>query len=224
MNYTSFEIPTMISDTIIDEMTTLVTALNEELQRRNWSMRELARRADISHSWISQVVNGNVTASPEFVMLIADAFAQPRDKWLRFAEMLPPLPPALEDEQAIVYALRQLAPEERNVIKRAITGLVSGDRMPLSRASPEREERMNTPVLGNAVCHLGHPIRLIYETLFEILPPDQFKEMVIRLHESRIHSNHDGVNSPGTGHDERTDAREATLLPGGITSSKGVDI
>ncbi len=32
--------------------------LTEELNRRNWSIRELGRRSDISHSWIAKVTKG----------------------------------------------------------------------------------------------------------------------------------------------------------------------
>ncbi len=45
--------------------------LSTELEKRTWSMRELGRRAQISHSWVADVVSGAKPASWEFCAAIA---------------------------------------------------------------------------------------------------------------------------------------------------------
>jgi transcriptional regulator with XRE-family HTH domain len=45
--------------------------LTNELEKRTWSMRELARRASISHSWVADIVSGVKPPSWDFCAAIA---------------------------------------------------------------------------------------------------------------------------------------------------------
>ena len=88
-------------------------------------MRELGRRAGVSHSLISEVVNGNAKPSADFSIAIAQALNENPARLLRMAGFLDePLPPAAEHEAELVQLYRRLPPEVRPVILAALRGAV----------------------------------------------------------------------------------------------------
>ena len=73
-------------------MSELTTWLSTELERRGWSIRELARRANISHTWIANVLSGQRPASWDFCAAIAQALLKQPEEVFRLASLLPNRP------------------------------------------------------------------------------------------------------------------------------------
>jgi transcriptional regulator with XRE-family HTH domain len=152
---------------IIEEMDDFTGLLNAQLAERGWSISEFARRSGMSQSTASDVINGKVPPSARVIYMTADAFNEPREKWLRIAGHLPPQPPAQDDEQQVVNAYRDLEPEERDVIKRALLGLVNGRTNHPARGPPT-EERTQRGERNDAILSLDDPIRAVLEGYVEI--------------------------------------------------------
>lgn len=72
--------------------------LNEQMKNNNWSVRETARRAGISHTPLSFILNGN-QPSFETCVALAKAFRVPEEQVLRLAGLLPAIP---KDEAEIL--------------------------------------------------------------------------------------------------------------------------
>mgnify|MGYP001824781144 CR=1 FL=1 len=91
--------------------------INEEMDNRGWSQRELARRADLSHGTISKVIAGQTRVTFEFCHAIAQAFGEPPQKLFRLAGLLPPLP-SEQDEliEEVVARFTTLSVERRKQV------------------------------------------------------------------------------------------------------------
>jgi transcriptional regulator with XRE-family HTH domain len=89
--------------------------LEQQLEKRSWSMSELARRCDVSHPTISRVISGERGPGPDLCRAIAHAFDMPEEKVFRIAGLLSELPAPDEDFTfAQVYdMMKHLTPEER---------------------------------------------------------------------------------------------------------------
>ena len=103
--------------------------LYEQLNARDWSMNELARRADISSGAISLVMSGQRGPGPDVCLGIARALQLPPETVFRKAGLLPPTsepeePMTLQraaflfshlngDEQDAVLALMEKLVEDR---------------------------------------------------------------------------------------------------------------
>lgn len=99
-------------------MTKLSSLITTELEERGWSMRELGRRAGVSHAHISNVVSGSAKPGADFCLAIARAFRLPPERMLRLGGFLPPLlgpetDPALNE---LLEITRQLSPEGRQEV------------------------------------------------------------------------------------------------------------
>lgn len=68
-----------------------VTWLTEEMESRGWNNSELARRAGLVPSAISQVISGTRSPGYELCVKVARAFGIPPETVLRRARLLPPL-------------------------------------------------------------------------------------------------------------------------------------
>lgn len=77
---------------MIDESNALIIWLEQEITSRNWSARELARRAGISSASVLDVLNQRIEASYKFCMAIASALKVSPENVLRKADLLPPDP------------------------------------------------------------------------------------------------------------------------------------
>jgi transcriptional regulator with XRE-family HTH domain len=86
--------------------------LYEELERRKWSQRELARQADISQAFVNRVLSGNASPSINFCNQIARALGVAPEQVLRLAGILPP---ASDDStlQELIELARNLSQEDR---------------------------------------------------------------------------------------------------------------
>src|SRR5688572_3256147 len=62
--------------------------LNQQMKSRNWSVRETAKKAGISHTPISHAINGE-RPSYKTCIALADAFKTPRETVVRLAGHLP---------------------------------------------------------------------------------------------------------------------------------------
>lgn len=69
--------------------TELVTWLNEEIKKRGWTLRELARRSDVSHTAVSKVLSGQQEPGIKFCTGIARALDVPPETVLRLAGKIP---------------------------------------------------------------------------------------------------------------------------------------
>jgi len=93
--------------------TKLTTWLTEKLNENRMSMRELARKSGISHSTISQVINGAQPPTYEFCIAIAKGFGLAQDEVLTLAGKLPKPPEWTPDLQEWTYLFEQLTDEDR---------------------------------------------------------------------------------------------------------------
>ena len=86
----------------------------EELEKRNWSYRKLAKEIDMSHVLISKVIAGELKPSADFCIKTAYALEEPPEKLLRMAEILPP-GPAFDDVtlQELLDLARNMSPEDQ---------------------------------------------------------------------------------------------------------------
>lgn len=94
---------------------TLTSWIGTELERRDWSYSELARRSNVSQSMISKVMAGHANPGVDFIIGIAQAFGVPREFAFRKAGLLPP--EDTEDEDLTLISLmnewRQLSDEDK---------------------------------------------------------------------------------------------------------------
>ncbi len=105
-------------------MDTLIEWLNEELSKRDWSLRELARRADISAGNLSQVMNYQRGAGPEFCRALARALRVPPEEVFRRAGLLPERPDYDAEEQRALYLFSRLSEPMQHYILTSMEALV----------------------------------------------------------------------------------------------------
>lgn len=91
--------------------------LAKELKDRGWTHNELARRAGVSQSSISNVLAGKKKAGAELCIKVAQALEEPPEKVLRLAGVLPQV---LEDKELaeLLDMLRNMTPDQRNEMLR----------------------------------------------------------------------------------------------------------
>lgn len=90
--------------------------LSKELRDRGWSYRELGRRAGLSNSAVTVVMNQKSGAGPNFCASIARALGMPPEEVFRKAGLLPRLDANTEADpiiQQILDRLKHLTPKER---------------------------------------------------------------------------------------------------------------
>lgn len=85
--------------------------LEDRLRERDWSGRDLARRAGIAHSSVNRALHPNPDRrlGLKVVRAIAVTLGVPEDEAVRRAGLLPRLPGSSYDEQFLVFAHRQLS-------------------------------------------------------------------------------------------------------------------
>lgn len=100
----------------------LITWMIEELKKRGWSHRELARRSGMSQPAISGTLSGDRNPGADFCIKIAQALGEPPEKLLRLAGILPPLPASENDPliKEITDMIKNLPPEKREEIARFV--------------------------------------------------------------------------------------------------------
>lgn len=100
----------------------LRTWVGREIKRLGWSYRELARQAGISHTLISRTLSGDMPASADFCIKVAQALGESPEKVLRLAGILPLLPDSEDDPtlSEAIDTLRNLPPNQRKEALRYI--------------------------------------------------------------------------------------------------------
>lgn len=96
-------------------MTEIGEWLERQLELRAWSSSELARRAGISQSSVSNVLTGKQVPGLEFCKGVAKALGMPAEELLRMAGHLPPMPAPVVEEREALRLLRGLSGPMRGV-------------------------------------------------------------------------------------------------------------
>lgn len=99
--------------------------LLKELEKRNWSQNELARRAGISSGTVSNLITGTKTPEQNTLIAIAEALKIPKETVLRAAEILPPIATNSEKESELIYLFRLLPKEEQDYMLRHMQATIS---------------------------------------------------------------------------------------------------
>jgi len=68
----------------------MITWIEQEIQDRGWTIRELARRSDLSPSTVSEILNRNTQPGLKFYLGMSKAFKVPRQWVFRLAGVLEP--------------------------------------------------------------------------------------------------------------------------------------
>ena len=102
----------------------LIPWLIRELDDRGWSHRELAKRAKVSQTTVSQVIAGNRQPTWDFCAKIALPLDQNVDSIFVLAGLKRPLPPAVKEEQEVLGIVRNLPPELRRTAANVLRSLV----------------------------------------------------------------------------------------------------
>ena len=114
-----------------------------ELNTRGWSQRELARRADLTSTTVSDVVNGKRKPTYEFCAAIAKPLGKRPEELFRLAGLLPQRRP--DDEvtfQDFVELGLELSHEERT---RVMEYILSQVRAPRRKRDGESDEAAANP-------------------------------------------------------------------------------
>ncbi len=161
--------------------------LARQIEERSWSARELARRADVSHTPVVRAVSGQSVPSPEICIAVARALEVPPEVVLRMAGHLPAVPAEVEDEREVIGLYRRLdGPVRRSILEtmRSLLGLRWGR----PAMAEERTDYGPEPHTLNE--------RLAYQVAQELetMHPDD-REAVLRLME-RLQGDRRGALRP----------------------------
>ena len=88
----------------------------EQLESRDWSQAEHARRSGLSRTAISDVVSGNANAGYSLCIAIAKALELPPESVLRKAELLPPNPDIDEEIESILHEVEKLPKSDQEEV------------------------------------------------------------------------------------------------------------
>lgn len=88
----------------------------EQLESRDWSQADLARRAGLSRTAISDVISGNANAGYALCMAVARALELPPENVLRKAELLPPNPDVDEEIEKILHEVEKLPKSDQEEV------------------------------------------------------------------------------------------------------------
>lgn len=98
----------------------------QEIEERNWSIRELARRAELSHATINAVLAEKSQPGPDFCTGVARALRVPPERVFRLAGLLPQKPEETAIISEFVYLLNQLPTEEQEELLLVAKAWVKG--------------------------------------------------------------------------------------------------
>lgn len=86
------------------------------LYKKGWNQSELATRAGVTRTAISDVLSGRRNPGPDLCTAIARALNLPPETIFRAAGLLPPAPEDTEYQDEFFHLLSQLSPQERQEI------------------------------------------------------------------------------------------------------------
>lgn len=95
---------------------TLVTWLREQLENKPWSIRELGRQLNISHSHAARIVNGEARPSAKLCERIAELFDMDVETIGEWAGVMPALPPETASVRQAMRLFSQLSESDREVV------------------------------------------------------------------------------------------------------------
>lgn len=98
---------------------TLSTFLNEALNKRGWSQRELARRAHLSPTSISEVMAGKRGPGKRFCQAVAKALQVPAEEIFQAAGIIDPPPTTVLFSELINLAKSLSEPNQKKLIEYA---------------------------------------------------------------------------------------------------------
>lgn len=102
----------------------LSTWLVNQLNDRNWSHRELGRRAGVSGAAVSRVISGEQNPGADFCAKIAKALGESPDKIFRLAGLLLPESNPAQGEDDLLAVFRQLDKQRQRFLLDAARGLL----------------------------------------------------------------------------------------------------
>lgn len=86
------------------------------LNKKGWNQSELATRAGVTRTAISDVLSGRRNPGPELCLAISRALNLPPETVFRAAGLLPPVDEDTEYQEEFFHLLSQLSPQERQEI------------------------------------------------------------------------------------------------------------
>jgi transcriptional regulator with XRE-family HTH domain len=113
-------------------MDTFAEWLANEMNRRQWSQAELARRAGTSRSAINGLITGVRGPGPDLSNAIAHAFNLPAEDVYRAAGLLPPEPTLDEQAAAIAYRASKMTQAEKRAVLAFMNSLEQGEIEPVA--------------------------------------------------------------------------------------------
>jgi transcriptional regulator with XRE-family HTH domain len=111
----------------------LATYLNAEMDRRGWSLRQIARRAAISHTTVVKMANGIGRPEVETCQALARALEIPVEDIFRLAGILPAAPSPnrgvrvvyeVNGDDLVLQLWRALSPEDQRIVRDLMERLV----------------------------------------------------------------------------------------------------
>ena len=96
----------------------LNTVIIDEISKRGWSIRELAKRADLAHGTVNSVLAQKSKPGITFCNGIARALKEPPERIFRLAGILPPVIIGQEREKELLDLFRHLDISDQNRIIR----------------------------------------------------------------------------------------------------------
>ena len=168
----------------------LASWLNIQLNETGWSQRELARRAGVSHSTVSQVLSLQQRPTWDFCAGIAQALRVPVDEVFVLAGLKPPPPASVEDEAEALALLRRLPSQTRRVVLDILRGLTLS----------------HTPTVTMTDGRAGYAVDPQEQALLEAFHqvPVEMRELVIaQAKVFRAWQEEEEKEAPGTGERER---------------------
>ena len=154
----------------------LVDELNTALVVNGWSMREFARRADMSHALVSQVINRTAPVSADFCIKTAHALDWRPEHALRLAGILDPLPPESVHDGEAMALFRKLAPALQHVVIDCMKSMQSLQCIELAPQELD-EDRTYIAAAGHLVDTMPIPaLRRIVGRLLDHIEREQERE------------------------------------------------
>jgi transcriptional regulator with XRE-family HTH domain len=107
-----------------------------QIEDRGWSLREMARRVDVSHTTIVNLVNGRSRPSVELCKRVAHTFGVSHLEVMRLAGLLDPAPPDTARLEEVKQLFTELTREEQDIVLAQIRALVER-----KQRTPQAEQR-----------------------------------------------------------------------------------
>jgi transcriptional regulator with XRE-family HTH domain len=119
--------------------------LESELEERGWRPADLAHRAELPNATLSRILNGHRRAGPEVCVALAAALEVPPEQVFRLAGLLPPAPPAVEEEEMALGLFRSLDAQMRAVALSVLRSLKVSQPSPETSLQGRRPSPMPPP-------------------------------------------------------------------------------